>query len=235
MKTRPSSLQLQATVASLLILGSLPSSAQSAEGFDTSGVTPAEPAPAAKAPAPVAVPAAGADLGPSRLAGDDIQPYIQALSLRFAIRQRATDPFGRYQDPDFVAPKPAPLAQKSNTRTFVPTPPTAFTDIIAGIKVTMANKQQFIIESRDRPCKTGDVIQLALPNGKVVKAQVLSVSNTRIDFKNLETGETATLRLVMTPPGMTRGVGTITAPGVQPSGGDAPIQIEPVIPVSGNP
>lgn len=239
MKTHPSSPSLQAAVAALLILGSLPSPAQSAEGFDTSGVTPAESAPAPKEVEKVEVPAAGTDLGPSRYAGDDIQPYIQALTLRFAIRQRATDPFGRYQDPDFVAPKPVQLATKSPTQRYTPAPPTAFSDIIAGIKVTMANKQQFIIESRDRPYKAKDVMPLQLPNGKVVKAQVISVSNTRIDFRNLDTGETATLRLDMRPPGMTRpprgDVGPLAVPGLQPTGGDAPIQIDPVTPVSGNP
>lgn len=235
MKAHPSSLHLHAAIAALLLLGSLPSAAQSAEGFDTSGVTPAEPAPAPTATEKVKVPVAATDLGPSRLAGEDIQPYVQALSLRFSIRQRATDPFGRYQDPDFVAPKPAPLAQKSGTQKYTPAPPTAFSDIIAGIKVTLANNQQFIIEGRDRPCKTKEILQLALLNGKVVNVQVMGVSNTRIDFRNLDTGETAILRLAMTPPGMTKGGGAMTPPGVQPTGGDAPILIEPVSPVSGNP
>ncbi len=235
MKPHPSSSFLQAAIAALLILGSQPSPAQSAEGFDTSGVAPAEPVPATKPAEKLELPAAGTDLGPSRFAGDDILPYVQALSLRFSIRQRATDPFGRYQDPDFKAPKPIPLGPKSPNKTYTPTAPTAFADIIAAIKVTMANKQQVMIEGRDRPCKPKDVIALMLPNGKVVKAQVMTVSNTRVDFRNQETGETAVLHLVMTPPGMTKGVGNLTAPGVQPSGGDVPIQIEPVTPVSGNP
>lgn len=235
MKAHPSTLTLQVAVAALWALGSLPSPAQSAEGFDTSGVAPAEPAPAAKPAEALAPPPAGADLGPSRYAGEDILPYVQALSLRFSIRQRATDPFGRYQDPDFKAPAPVRLTNKSATQKYTPAPPTAFGDIIAGIKVTMANSQQFIVEGRDRPCKPKDVLSLGLPNGKVVKAEVMTVSNTRIDFRNVETGALATLRLVMTPPGMTKGVGTITAPGMEPTGGDAPIQIEPVTPVSGNP
>jgi hypothetical protein len=128
-----------------------------------------------------------------------------------------------------------PLASKSPNKTYTPAAPTAFTDIIAGIKVTMANKQHVIIEGRDRPCKPKDVISLMLPSGKVVKAQVMAVSNTKVDFRNVETGETASLRLLMTPPGMTRGFGNITAPGLQPTGGDAPIMIDPVTPVSGNP
>jgi hypothetical protein len=235
MKTHPSSSPLQAAVAALLLLGSLPSAAQSAEGFDTSGLVPAEPAPAAKAAVTPEPLTQGADMGPSRYAGEEIQPYVIGLSSRFTIRQRVTDPFGRYQDPDFKAPEPARLSTKTPTQRFKPEPPTPFADIIAGIKVTMANKQQFIIENRDRPYKANDVIEIQLPNGKLLKVQVMVVSSSRIDFRNLASAETASLNLALIPVGMRKGVGAITAPGVQPSGSDAPLQIQPVTPVSGNP
>jgi len=39
----------------------------------------------------------------------------------------------------------------------------------------------------------------------------------------------------MIPAGMTKGVGPINTPGVQPSGTDAPLMIQPVTPVSDNP
>lgn len=235
MKAHPSSPAPQATIAALLLISSLPSAAQSAEGFDTSGLVPAEPAPAAKAPAPVAPVDSGADLGPSRYAGEDIQPYVLTLSGRFSIRQRATDPFGRYQDPDYKAPEPPRQLVKNSNKPYTPAPPTAFSDIIAGIKVNMANKDQFMIEGRDRPCRAKDVIVMQLPNGKMVKVQVMAVSATRIDFRNLETGETAPLRLDMIPAGMTKGVGPLNTPGVQPSGNDAPLMIQPVTPVSDHP
>jgi hypothetical protein len=235
MKAHPSSPALQASVAALLLLGSLPSAAQSAEGFDTSGLVPAEPAPAAKPAVPAAPANPGIDLGPSRFAGDDIQPYVLALSGRFSIRQRATDPFGRYQDPDYKAPEPPRQLAKNPNMPYKAAPPTSFSDIIGAIKVNMNNKDHFIIEGRDRPYRAKDLITMQLPSGKMVKAQVMAVSATRIDFRNLETGETAPLRLEMIPAGMTKGVGPLNTPGVQPSGTDAPLMIQPVTPVSDNP
>lgn len=235
MKHHPSLPALPATVAAILLLGSLPSAAQSAEGFDTSGLVPAEPAAPPKPQVPATPVPSGADLGPSRYAGDDIQAYVLALSGRFSIRQRATDPFGRYQDPDYKAPEPPRQLAKNPNVPYKPAPPTAFSDIIAAIKVTMANKDQFIIENRDRPYRAKDQITMQLPNGKIVKVQVVAVSATRIDFRNVETGESSSLRLELVPAGMTRGVGRIETPGVQPSGTEAPLMVQPVTPVSDNP
>lgn len=232
MKAYSSSHFLQAAAASLLLASSLPSSAQSAEGFDTSGLVPAEPAPTPKPVVPAAPVETGTDLGPSRYAGEDIQPYVLALSGRFNIRQRATDPFGRYQDPDYKAPEPPRQLAKNTNMPYKAPPPTAFTDIIASIKVNIARKDQFLIEGRDRPYRVKDVITMQLPNGKMVKVQVTAVSTARIDFRNLESGETAFLRTQMVPAGMTRGVGTINVSGVQPSGSDAPLMVQPVTPVS---
>lgn len=235
MKAHPSTPALQATIAALLLLASLPSAAQSAEGFDTSGLVPAEPAPAAKPATPVAPAEPAIDLGPSRYAGDEIQPYVLALSGRFAIRQRAVDPFGRYQDPDYKAPEPPRQIAKNPNMPYKPAPPTSFADIIAAIKVNMNSKEHFLIEGRDRPYRAKDIITMQLPNGKMVKAQVMAVSATRIDFRNLETGETAPLRLGTLPAGMTKGVGPLNTPGVQPSGTDAPLMIQPETPVSDTP
>jgi hypothetical protein len=235
MKAYPSSSALQITVAALLLAATQPSPAQSAEGFDTSGLVPAEPAPAAKPAAVVAPTGPVTDLGPSRYAGDDIQPYVLALSGRFAIRQRATDPFGRFQDPDYKAPEPPRQAPKNPNQPYKAPPPTAFSDIIAAVKVNMANKDHFIIEGRDRPCKVKDIITLQLPSGKVVKVQVMAVAASRIDFRNLDTGETAPLHLQLVPAGMTRGIGPLNTPGVQPTGSDAPLMIQPITPVSDTP
>jgi hypothetical protein len=232
MKPHPSSSPLPHVIAALLILGTMPSPAQSAEGFDTSGLAPAEPAPAKPAARPDPLPAS-ADLEPSRYAGDEIGPYVNELTTRLSIRQRATDPFGRYQDPDYKAPEPERMANPSPTQRTKLEPPTPFADIIAAITVNMVKSQQFLIA--DRTFTVKDIFPIQLPSGKIVKVQVMAVSSSRIDFRNVETGETASRRLDLRPPGMTRGVGTLSAPGVQPGGADAPLQIQPVTPVSGNP
>jgi len=234
MKTHPSTLLAGSALAAVLLLSPMPSAGQSAEGFDTSGMVP--DAPAQPAPAPVAAPApVTTDLGPSRYAGGEIPAYVRGLSARFSIRKRATDPFGRYQDPDFKAPEPKVLA-KSPTQRFKPEPPVAFTDIIASISVNMVDpeKQQFLIAGRS--FRKANIFPLQLPNGKQVKVQVVAVSANRIDFRNVDTGETAPLKLDMLPAGMKKGTGDITAPGIQPTGADAPIQVQPssLPPISSN-
>jgi hypothetical protein len=220
-------------ITALLILGALPSPGQSAEGFDVSGLVPAEPTPAAKVAAPAPAATAGGELEPSRYAGDEIGPYVNELATRLSIRQRATDPFGRYQDPDFKAPEPERVTNPSPTQRFKVEPPTPFNDIIAAITVNMVKSQQFLIG--DRTFTVKDIFPIQLPSGKIVKVQVVSVTSSRIDFRNVETGETASRRLDLRPTGMTRGTRAISAPGVQPAGGDAPLQIQPITPVSGNP
>ena len=235
MKTHPSTLLARSALAAVLLLSPTPSAGQSAEGFDTSDVLPAAPAKAAPAPAPAAPAPVTADLGPSRYAGGEIPAYVRGLSARFSIRKRATDPFGRYQDPDFKAPEPKVLA-KSPTQRFRPEPPVAFADIIASISVNMVDpeKQQFLIAGRS--FRKANIFPLQLPNGKQVKVQVVAVTANRIDFRNVDTGESAPLKLDMLPSGMKRGTGDISAPGIQPTGTDAPIQVQPssLPPISSN-
>lgn len=231
----PALLPARPALAAILLLSAMPSAGQSAEGFDTSGLVPEAPA-APAAPAPAAEPApATADLGPSRYAGGELAAYVRALSARFAIRKRATDPFGRFQDPDFKAPEPKILA-KSPAQRFKPEPPVAFAEIVSSISVNMVDpeKQQFLISGRS--FRRGSVFPLQLPTGKQVKVQVIAVTATRIDFRNIATGETAPLKLDMLPAGMKRGTGDISAPGIQPTGPDAPIQVQPssLPPISSN-
>lgn len=230
MKTTPFTPAALAITA-VILLGSPRAAGQSADGFDTSGLVPA-PAPAA--PAPAAAPAAAAELLPSRFAGEDQPAYVRQLVNTFSIRKRTTDPFGRYQDPDFVAPRPVKQLATSPTQRFQAEPPTPFIDIVAAITVNlvMPDKGQFLIG--DRAVKVGEVLPLQLPSGKQLKVQVLAVTSTRIDFRNLATGEAASRQLDMLPEGMRKGTGTITAPGVQPAGKDAPVQIQPATPLSNN-
>lgn len=166
------------------------------------------------------------DLGPSRYAGAKISDYVKDLSARFAIRTRVTDPFARHQDPEFKPAQPK-LVTKTAIQRYRPEPPIAFSDVIRSIKVNMVtpDKQQFLIAGRS--FRRGEVFPLQLPNGKQLKVQVTSVSSTRIDFRNIETGETAPLKLDIFPPGMRKGSGKISAPGLQTPGSNTPLQVQP--------
>jgi hypothetical protein len=224
----------------------IPAFSQSAESFDTSGLAPADqpaatpstpaptPAPAAAAtPAPKPEPAAAA--GPSRYAGTgpELAAYVDHFAKTLSIRSRTTDPFGRYQDPEFRAPEPKIINSKK-VPTFKAAPPMPFSDVVAAIQVNMVipAQKRFLISTAAgaRSLKQGDVFPIQLPNGKRVKVQVRSVTASAIQFLNLDTGENGVLKPDLMPSGMQKGTSGITAPGMQPDGPNAPIEIQATVP-----
>ena len=218
-------------VAASVSLAAMPEAfSQSAEGFDTSGLMPAAPAPATaadKKPEPTAADAAVLNL-PSRYAGagSDLAAYISTYSGKFSIKRRQTDPFGRYQDPDFKAPEPR-IVSSTAKPSFQKAPPTPFIDVVNAIEVNTVDlaKQRFLVGTRE--FRKGSVFPVQLPNGKTIRIQVLAVSSTAIRFRNLETAETADRKLEMLPAGMSKGVQTLTAPGMQSTSPDAPLMVQP--------
>jgi hypothetical protein len=223
------------TIATGLLLAAGPAFAQMAEGLDTADLAPA--APAATAPAakkPDAAPATEArEIDASRYAGDELPAYVRQLAARFSIRRRVTDPFGRYQDPNFVAPEPK-VNKPGPAQRFKPEPPMPFAQVVAGISINtvIPAKQQFLIGNR--MFRVNDVFSLRLPNGKQMNVKVLAVSSARIRFRNVTTNETADLTLNMLPAGMQKGAGKIVAPGVEAVDSQAPVDIQPTIPLSNN-
>lgn len=255
MKATPHFTYGLATLAATCLLA-LPASAQSAEGFDTSDIAPADlqaapaasttPAPAAAAAktaaAPAAAPAPGKQEGPaakvpSRYAGSgpELGAYVDRYVAVMSIKNRTTDPFGRYQDPEFKAPEPKII---NSTKKLIPraAPPMPFADVVAAIQVNMvmAQKKSFMVSTPagSRELKQGNVFPIQLPSGKRVRVQVKNVTAAQIDFVNLDTGETAALKPDVMPVGMERGTKGITAPGMQPNGPNAPIEINAVPPIS---
>ncbi|WP_264488252.1 hypothetical protein [Luteolibacter arcticus] len=225
------------TVITGLLLAAGPVFAQMAEGLDSADLTPSAPAAAAPAaPAkPAAAPATEAkEIEASRYAGDELPAYVRQLSARFSIRKRQTDPFGRFQDPNHVAPEPK-ITSKSPTQRFKPEPPMPFSEVVAGISVNgvMPGKQQFLIGNR--MFRVSDVFSLRLPNGKQIGVKVLAVNSARIRFLNVSTNETADHILNMLPEGVKKGIGQITAPGVESDDSQAPVDIQPTVPLSTNP
>lgn len=229
MKTSP---MFQFVMVAVLSLAATPEAfSQSAEGFDTSGLVPAAPSPAAaaaeKKPEPSAADAAVLNM-PSRYAGagSDLAAYIGTYSGKFSIKRRQTDPFGRFQDPDFRAPEPK-IVSPTSKPSFQKAPPTPFIDVVNAIEVNTVDlaKQRFLVGTRE--FRRGSVFPVQLPNGKTIRIQVLAVSSTAISFRNLETAETANRKLEMLPAGMSKGVQTLTAPGMQSTSPDAPLMVQP--------
>lgn len=156
------------------------------------------------------------------------------MLARLAIQKRKTDAFGRFQDPE-IRPPERKITQSSPIRKFAPEPPTPFADIIAALQVTTIRPSHEMFLCYGRTFRRGDVLPLALPNGKHVRAQVVRVQGGSIEFYNPDTKERATYRMEALPAGMSRGGDDRDLPpGVQTDQPDAPLRIELNVPLSGN-
>lgn len=194
----------------------LPLHAQSAASLQTNAAAakPAAVAPAASDVAPKT---------PSRnISPEELPAYIQTITTVLSIRGRDTDPFGQLQDPNA---KPIVKPTIATTKRIAPIQATPFSEIVRLIKVTtiMPGERRFLIGNRS--VQQGDCIPLAF-RGKNIPVEVASVSSSRIQFRNLENGETAELSLRMMPPGMTPGNDGIHAPGMTPDNPNAPIDLD---------
>lgn len=201
--------------------------AQSATNFNTKEVVPAAPpaaAPAKAAAEKPAKPSPSPSATPSRyVQEDDVEAYVNTISSIFSIRNRATDPFGQFQDPD-AKPIIKPSSDKPKSRaTQVQAFP--FADIVRLIKVTtiMPGEKRFLVGTRS--IKEGDSIPLSF-RGRSYKVVVEGVTSRSIEFRNLESGEVAALTLNLLPVGMTPGNGKITAPGMVPENAGAPLELD---------
>jgi hypothetical protein len=204
-----------------------PAFAQSATNFDTKTVVPAPSAPQEETPAaakPVAKEPGPATTTPSRAVNpDEMESYLSAVSSVFMSRGRATDPFGQFQDPDA---KPVIRSVAKPGSRPAPIKATPFADIIALIEINtiMPGTKSFLIKTRS--VKQGEMLPLNF-RSKTIRAQVVAVSARQIDFRNLDTGETASRKIDALPVGMTPGSRGITAPGMVPDRPDTPILLDP--------
>jgi hypothetical protein len=213
----------------LALAFSVPASAQSATNFDTRKISPKaapQKAPAAKKEnAAPANEAAKVNIVPSRYVGEsDLEAYVASLSSVFSMKTRATDPFGQLQDPD-AKPIVKPTMAKT-TKRVTSVQVTPFSEIIRLIQVTtiMPGERGFLIGTRS--FKQGDSFPINF-RGRSIKVEVCSVSSRQIDFRNVESGETASIKLNLLPAGMTPGTtGKITAPGMVADHPNSPLEIE---------
>ncbi|MDP3851202.1 MAG: hypothetical protein Q8Q59_11905 [Luteolibacter sp.] len=233
-KVRPLRLQTPWAVScALTLLVVAPASAQSAANFDA-GRPPVETPSASQeskgkksAAAPAATPAKVAgpvSTSPSRHIGEtELPAYVESLTAVFSIQKRVTDPFGQLQDPNAKPIIKNPIAKAAPR--FAPLQATPFSDIIRLIKVTtiMPGEKRFLIGTRS--VRQGDRIPITF-RGKNLNVEVSSVSARRIEFRNLENGESAALPLTLLPVGMTPGNHGISAPGMVPDLPNAPIDLD---------
>lgn len=197
-----------------------PARGQSADSVKPEGIVPAKTgatSPAASASvAPVSE-------NPSRYAGADASQYVESLSSVFAIRARAYDPFGLPQNPDAKPPKPKIM--RPAVAKYVAEVATPFTDIIRAIRVTavMPGEKRFLVG--DRNMSRGDRFPIRFRD-KSIRVQIVDVTSAAIQFRNLDTGEAAQLKLDVLPQGMSKGDSGILVPGMRPNRPDAPLEIE---------
>jgi hypothetical protein len=215
---RPLRSQVQQALACVLMwFAAQPLAAQSAASLQTKA---AVAKPMAAAPAPATDPVIKT---PSRrVSPEEFPGYVRAVAAVLSIRSRDTDPFGRIQDPDA---KPIIKPTIAVTKRIAPMQATPFSEIVRLIRVTtiMPGERRFLIGNRS--VKQGDRIPLAF-RGKNIPVEVASVSSNRIQFRNLDNGETAELSLNMLPPGMKPGNDGIHAPGMVPDNPNAPIDLD---------
>jgi hypothetical protein len=176
------------------------------------------------APAPPKPPVSNPTATASRFVKEsELTPYLTTISTTFSMRGRPSDPFCLLQDPS-AKPVIKASVTKSSRRT-APIQATPFSDILKRIKVTtiMPKEQRFLIGTRS--VKQGDRIPLAF-RGKTIHVEITSVTSREIEFRNLDNGESAALKLNILPVGMTPGSRTLTAPGMTPARPDAPIELD---------
>lgn len=202
-------------------------SAQSATNFDAGRIAPKpveRKTQAAKTPDPQS-PAATVAIGPSRYVGKaDLETYVQSLSSMFSIRTRDTDPFGQIQDPD-AKPVIKPTVVKRRDRA-TPIQITPFAEIVGRIHVTGIKSGDRLFFVGTRSFKQGDRFPIDF-RGRTLNVEIASVTSHQIDFRSLDNGEVASIKLNILPPGLTQGTSGISAPGMVPDKPNAPLQIEP--------
>ncbi len=149
---------------------------------------------------------------PSRFAVGNVELYTAARIADLSMKNRSTDPFGLFQDPDFkpIIKNPGPTAVKRQPSNFAPVP---LMDIVNQIKVTtiMIKEKSFLSEGQVFK-ETGEVsIDF---QDRTRRLKILKVEATKIRFKDIDSGEEATRKMDMLPPGVKVGDDKIKPAGM---------------------
>lgn len=189
-----------------------------AEASDSAPVVKAS----AKLPGGTSAPALiPSELKPSRFAGELVEAFTLARAAVFAMASRTTDPFGLLQDPSV---KPLNRTPQDSIKRREALPPTPLQEIITLIRVTtiMPAEKKFLVGTR--VFKESDEFPINF-QGKRIRMKVLQVSSSKIIFRNLDTGETASLSTGILPPGMVPGKEAIQPAGLVSPADDLPLDL----------
>ncbi len=147
---------------------------------------------------------------PSRFAINNIKLYTVARIADLSMKDRATDPFGLFQDTEL---KPKPERPTTNNPGGDKIPTASLQDIVNQIEVStimvreksFLSQRQVFEESMEFTIGTGD---------RTKRLKVLKVEETKIVFKDLDSEEEATLKMKALPPGVFVGGGRLTPDGM---------------------
>lgn len=159
----------------------------------------------------------------SRFIGpEEMESYLTKMRANLAMNGRTMDPFAQIQDPNA---KPVESTTPKTPKRFTSAKPTSFTEIIGRIKVTtiMPSEDRFLVGPKSY--KQGDRFNVT-HKGRSTKVEVIAVEPLKIDFKNVETGEVASVKINLLPPGMQQGTDGISTPGMTADQKDTGIDVD---------
>lgn len=151
--------------------------------------------------------------------------YSTARAAEFSMNNRARDPFGLHQDPDFK-----PAVRKGPTlkprETYTNQPPVALTEIVSLFKVsTIMLKEKSFLLKEGRILKEEEEIEISY-QGRTRRLQVIKVESNQIRFKDLESNEEAILKIELLPFGMSSGDSKIRPAGMVSPKDNEPLKLE---------
>ncbi|MES2983408.1 MAG: hypothetical protein V4727_13940 [Verrucomicrobiota bacterium] len=161
---------------------------------------------------------------PSRFAVGSVELYTAARIANFSMKSRATDPFGLFQDPD-IKPVSKPTSSgitKQQPKGNIARAP--LEEIVKKMKVTtiMIKEKSFLSEGQ--VFKESGVVTLDYQD-RTNRLKVMKVEATQILFKDMDTGEEATLKTDVLPAGMNAGGEQIKPAGLVDPNENQPLKL----------
>lgn len=194
-------------------------------GISAANAAPPKKPAKGKKPAAPALPPPDMDRSSSRFILPENQAaYLEKMRAQISMTKRISDPFGRSQDPD-ASPPPQPPNSNDKEGPIGPRTKVTLEQSLANLKITTIIPAEKRFLANGLSYQEGEEIT-GKSRGKIVQIQIMSVKSSEIVFRNAETGEIATKKMKMLPPGMQPGTTLSEAPGLFRSQKDAPLNLD---------